>query len=271
MIDMIQKLDSMKFIFLIVAIIQIAEWLPRSQSQIRGRLFDWTLRKKQWFFDALSWMVQILLISEVIALVVSVNPSISTFLQPIRRALTIDVSEFVHLPQSLHFVFSLVLFLSLWDLFQYWTHRLLHYGAFYDRLHRFHHSTRMYVLTTFRHHPLELVFINFSITVPTASLYAVVFPSGDFAVVWWLATIQSLLLHSEITLPRIPILSSLILLPNHHRVHHQTDAPKTSNFGQYFTFWDRLFGTYTDPFRQPREVVYTGTDYSILDNFRHLI
>jgi sterol desaturase/sphingolipid hydroxylase (fatty acid hydroxylase superfamily) len=47
----------------------------------------------------------------------------------------------------------------------------------------------------------------------------------------------------------------LLVTPAMHRVHHLPEAPATdSNYGQCFSFWDRLFGTYRapDPARAPR-------------------
>jgi sterol desaturase/sphingolipid hydroxylase (fatty acid hydroxylase superfamily) len=40
----------------------------------------------------------------------------------------------------------------------------------------------------------------------------------------------------------------LLVTPAMHRVHHLPEAPATdSNYGQCFSFWDRLFGTYRAP------------------------
>ena len=42
----------------------------------------------------------------------------------------------------------------------------------------------------------------------------------------------------------------LIVTPAMHRVHHSMLKSETdSNYGELFSFWDRLFGTYNPPLR----------------------
>jgi sterol desaturase/sphingolipid hydroxylase (fatty acid hydroxylase superfamily) len=44
------------------------------------------------------------------------------------------------------------------------------------------------------------------------------------------------------------VLAPVIVTPAMHRVHHSIDRSEAdSNFGQIFSFWDRLFATYTRP------------------------
>ena len=263
------KFFAMRFVFLFVTTILFLEFYSLSKTGTRNRPVISTFRFQQLSFDLASWIIQIWIFSEVVIVVQSLNPTVSEFFQPLRETFTIDINGLF--PQSyVGFAISLVIFLGLWDFFQYWTHRLLHYKKVYDYLHRFHHGSRMYILTTFRHHPFEILFVNFTITIPTASTYAVVFPSGSFTMFWQIATIQSLLLHSDLTFPRIPIIRHLILLPNHHSIHHQLGVTRTSNFGQYFTVWDRLFRTYADPFRSKVDGATTGRYYSLSENVAQL-
>ena len=50
----------------------------------------------------------------------------------------------------------------------------------------------------------------------------------------------------------------LLVAPNFHHVHHHYRLPQTdSNFGDVFTLWDRLFGTYS---RYPPAEVSYGVD-----------
>jgi sterol desaturase/sphingolipid hydroxylase (fatty acid hydroxylase superfamily) len=55
--------------------------------------------------------------------------------------------------------------------------------------------------------------------------------------------------HADIALPRRldRWLRWIIVTPDLHRTHHSCDMREgNSNFGQVFTIWDRLFGTYLD-------------------------
>ncbi|HNK99441.1 MAG TPA: sterol desaturase family protein, partial [Chitinophagales bacterium] len=50
-------------------------------------------------------------------------------------------------------------------------------------------------------------------------------------------------------------LSWLIVSPNMHKVHHHYMQPYTdSNYGNIFSFWDRVFGTFKH--LQPKQIVY---------------
>ena len=43
------------------------------------------------------------------------------------------------------------------------------------------------------------------------------------------------------------LLSYIIVSPNMHKVHHHFELPYTdSNYGNIFSIWDRLFGTYME-------------------------
>jgi sterol desaturase/sphingolipid hydroxylase (fatty acid hydroxylase superfamily) len=54
----------------------------------------------------------------------------------------------------------------------------------------------------------------------------------------------------------------IIVSPNMHRVHHHVTRPQTdSNYGNIFSFWDRLLGTYNDT---PMDQIIYGLD--VLDN-----
>jgi len=63
--------------------------------------------------------------------------------------------------------------------------------------------------------------------------------------------------HGNIQLP--PTLdrsmSWVFVSPNMHKVHHHFERPWTnSNYGNIFSFWDRLFGTFV--YVDPRTVKY---------------
>lgn len=139
---------------------------------------------------------------------------------------------------------SFILSFLFLDFVSYFQHVMHHKVPFLWRLHRLHHSDQnMDSLTSFLHHPLELI----SVFVFTIS-FAVIF---DVPVI--VLTIHSLIvgLHTPFTHFRKMIpdhiekyLKFLIVTPNFHRVHHSVDMKEgNSNFGGIFVFWDYLFGT----------------------------
>ncbi len=55
--------------------------------------------------------------------------------------------------------------------------------------------------------------------------------------------------HANVAFPRaIEALRSVLVTPAVHRLHHSPVPPLIDrNFGQMFSFWDRLFRTYAEP------------------------
>lgn len=75
-----------------------------------------------------------------------------------------------------------------------------------------------------------------------------------------LSVIASQFNHANISLPPKldTILSYFIVSPNMHKVHHHYVLPYTdSNYGNIFSVWDRLFGTFTT---LPKEELIYGVD-----------
>ena len=137
---------------------------------------------------------------------------------------------------------SVVVLAVLQDTYFYWTHRAMHHPRLYRFFHRVHHrSTNPSPWTAYAFAPAEaLVHAAF---VPLAWS---VLPLHDAAVFGFLAFMISFNvwghLSMELRAPgttRHPVLG-LQTTTTHHALHHQTF---TSNYGLYFTFWDRWMGT----------------------------
>ncbi|OAV44875.1 sterol desaturase family protein [Lewinella sp. 4G2] len=115
-------------------------------------------------------------------------------------------------------------------------------------LWRFHlvHHTDQHVDTTSanRHHPGESV-IRFAFT--TLAILIVGAPIWLVFIYQSMSALLSQFNHANITVPAWinKAISWLIVTPDMHRVHHHYQLPLTdSNYGNIFSFWDRLFGTY---------------------------
>ena len=137
--------------------------------------------------------------------------------------------------------------LLLTDFLLYWAHRLLHTQLLWHS-HAWHHSPKhMWWLAGLRAAPLHVVVLS----LPFALTYiAFPTPEGD-AVAITLAVFRIAnqhWLHSNIKLPYSRALELLFITPRAHFVHHdQRRCFSDSNYGFIFSFWDRLFGTYTQP------------------------
>lgn len=133
---------------------------------------------------------------------------------------------------------------------QYVAHYLLHRVKWMWKFHLVHHSdTNVDATTGTRHHPGDYVIRE------TFALIAIVI-SGMPVAFYLVYRIASVLFtyfsHANIGLPLWldKALSVVFITPNMHKFHHHFERPWTdTNFGNIFSFWDRIFGTlvYDDP------------------------
>ncbi|MEY8847542.1 sterol desaturase family protein [Psychroserpens sp. XS_ASV72] len=125
-------------------------------------------------------------------------------------------------------------------------------------VHLVHHSDHNVDTTTAnRHHPLESV-IRFAFTL--AGVFIVGTPIAIVFLYQSLSLVATQFTHANIKLPeKVDDLMSYILVsPNMHKVHHHYQLPYTdSNYGNIFSIWDRIFGTYMK--LEPSKIVY-GVD-----------
>lgn len=125
-------------------------------------------------------------------------------------------------------------------------------------IHLVHHTDHNVDTTTAnRHHPLESV-IRFVFTL--AGVLVVGTPIGIVFFYQSLSLVATQFGHANIRLPRKvdKALSWVIVSPDMHKVHHHYVLPYTdSNYGNIFSIWDRLFGTYMEYDRE--DIVY-GVD-----------
>lgn len=172
----------------------------------------------------------------------------------------------------LYIVVSMFAFIIMTDYWVYWIHRTLHHPLLYSRLHKPHHQ--WIVCTPFASHafhPLDgysqslpyHVFIN---TIPMwrplyltlyvgINIWTMSIHDGAFWYSKWLAkrnknkkggskVVDDSAAASSNSKsndkPTIDFLNSSA----HHNLHHMYF---TVNYGQYFTFWDRIGGSYRKP------------------------
>ncbi len=112
-------------------------------------------------------------------------------------------------------------------------------------VHLVHHTDHNVDTTTAnRHHPIES-FIRFFFTL--LGVFLVGSPIAIIMIYQALSLIFTQFTHANIKMPKRldKILSYVIVSPDMHKIHHHYRLPYTdSNFGNIFSFWDRLFGTY---------------------------
>ena len=128
----------------------------------------------------------------------------------------------------------------------YLVHLIEHKVKFLWRFHLIHHTdTWIDTTSANRHHPGESV-IRFAFTV----LGVIIVGSPMWMVFLYqsLSVVFSQFNHANIPLPKKldKVLSYIIISPDMHKIHHHYKLPYTdSNYGNIFSVWDRIFGTYS--------------------------
>jgi sterol desaturase/sphingolipid hydroxylase (fatty acid hydroxylase superfamily) len=134
----------------------------------------------------------------------------------------------------------------------------MHRVAPFWRFHLMHHTDRVVdVSTTVREHPGETVLRNLFLILWVFLCGASV---GILALRQTVQTISNILSHTSFRLPgrAAGIVHWVFITPNLHQAHHHFQLPATNcNYGDIFSVWDRLFGTYLD---LPRSETVFGLD-----------
>ncbi|MGO4822502.1 MULTISPECIES: sterol desaturase family protein [unclassified Flavobacterium] len=140
----------------------------------------------------------------------------------------------------------------------YLVHLVEHKTKFLWRFHLIHHTdTWIDTTTANRHHPGESI-IRFVFT--TLGVLIVGSPMWMVFLYQTLSVIATQFNHANISLPNKidTLLSYFIVSPNMHKVHHHYKLPYTdSNYGNIFSIWDRIFGTFMV---LPKEEIIYGVD-----------
>lgn len=168
---------------------------------------------------------------------------------------------------------ELILAVMAFDLVaQYLVHWLLHRYKWMWKLHMIHHSdTKVDATTGTRHHPGDYFLRE------TFSLFAIVLIGAPIAFYLFyriLTVFFTYLTHANIAIPGWLDrgMSFVFVSPNMHKFHHHYERPWTdSNYGNIFSLWDRMFGTfvYEDPdaIRYGLDVLDDETDEQVMYQF----
>ena len=162
---------------------------------------------------------------------------------------------------------SIILGLLVLDLIgAYLPHLVQHKVKLLWYIHIVHHTDHKVDTTTAnRHHPFESV-VRFIFTF--IGIFISGAPIGLVLMYQSLSVIASQFNHANIQISNKvdKLLSYLIVSPNMHKVHHHFELPYTdSNYGNIFSIWDRLFGTYMELNKE--EIIYgVDTDLDEVQN-----
>jgi sterol desaturase/sphingolipid hydroxylase (fatty acid hydroxylase superfamily) len=144
-------------------------------------------------------------------------------------------------PTGAHILLQLLLALLIVDVFKYWYHRWTHEVPLLWRIHSIHHSLdRLEMLRASYFYPIDIF-----LTVATGT-FAMLMVGASYELIIFhnvFAGITGLLNHSNADL-RCGFFDYFLNSPGHHRAHHSVGLPGSqSNYGSFFNFADRIFGT----------------------------
>ncbi len=162
------------------------------------------------------------------------------------------------LPEMNGWLFAIVGLMGLDLIGAYTAHWVQHRLKPLWQFHLIHHTdTWVDTTTANRHHPGESV-IRFVFTL--AAVFVMGSPMWLVFLYQSLSVVFSQFNHANMPLPKKvdKWLSYLIVSPDMHKVHHHYQLPYTdTNYGNIFSVWDRLFGTFSYLHRE--EIIY-GVD-----------
>jgi len=167
---------------------------------------------------------------------------------------------------------SLLLYLVVFDLVNYWVHRAQHQWEWWWRLHALHHAQRQLTMwSDNRTHLLDDVLLAV-VSVVVAQFIGIA--PGQFVAVVALTQLSESFQHANLRLWFGRLGERLWVSPRFHRLHHAIGIGHESkgnntlggyNFGVLLPLWDMLFGTANFELRcDPtgvRDQVEQGRDY----------
>ena len=147
-------------------------------------------------------------------------------------------------------IFSLLIYLVVFDFVSYWVHRGQHQIEWWWRLHSMHHAQRqMTMWSDNRNHLLDDVLVDISVVL-VAQLIGVA--PGQFIVIVAITQLSESFQHANLRLWFGTVGERLLVSPRFHRLHHSIglgheSAGKNtlggSNFGVLLPWWDMFFKT----------------------------
>ena len=159
------------------------------------------------------------------------------FLYWLKHGYTRNYTDFNEFGVS-YFILSIFLMIVLHDAYSYWVHRLIHHKMLFKYVHLLHHKFKNpSPWCAFAFHPFESL-----LTLGIIPLVMFLIPWHNLALLIFITIIifYDTFIHLGYNIKQFKFLKWQNT-PLDHDVHHRNSK---YNFGLYFTFWDRVMGTY---------------------------
>ncbi|HAY45244.1 MAG TPA: hypothetical protein DCY55_03050 [Gammaproteobacteria bacterium] len=160
---------------------------------------------------------------------------------------------------GLNGIFEIILSIVFLDLAIWLQHWASHKIGWLWRIHRVHHlDICVDASTAVRFHPAEIF-----VSLAYKAMLIISLGISSFAVASFeiLLAASAMFNHANMRLPDSldKMLRVLIVTPDMHRIHHSIDRSEhDTNFGFFFSFWDKVFGVYTENPKTPHVKMLLG-------------
>jgi len=143
-----------------------------------------------------------------------------------------------------YFFISIIFMVLIHDTYFYWSHRLIHSPKIFKHVHKIHHSFHSPTpWAAFAFHPIEAL-----VTIGIIPIILFLIPYHQLSLIIFITflTAYNVFIHLGFS---IPFFGSFKYqnTPKNHDFHHYKSH---GNYGLYFTFWDRLMGTFNEGIKE---------------------
>lgn len=162
--------------------------------------------------------------------------------------------SFLSYLSTMPIIFRILLYYVVADFFHYWIHRLMH-EPFLWKVHMWHHSVNhMSWMGGFRATVFDAVLVNLAFIFAWPILGDIGY--GQILTILVINVLINDWTHLNVRF-RSPLLEKIIVMPRYHHIHHSIDTKHYSkNFSGIFSVWDRMFGTYSNPDAEQKELTF---------------
>ena len=170
---------------------------------------------------------------------------------------------------------STIIFLLVFEFFQYWYHRISHtatgkVGKFLWRIHLAHHlPDKVYVVMHAVFNPINAFVTATIIQLPLILLG--ISPEAALAATL-LIDLQSLVSHFNVNI-KAGFLNYIFIGTETHRYHHSANIDEAKNYGNTLAIWDIIFGTfYYKPNAVPQKLgMHNSNEYPKSENILEVV
>ncbi|MFT6070767.1 MAG: sterol desaturase/sphingolipid hydroxylase (fatty acid hydroxylase superfamily) [Bacteriovoracaceae bacterium] len=154
---------------------------------------------------------------------------------------------------GLSYIPKVILTIIFLDLVIYYQHILTHKIPFLWKFHQVHHSDRdLDITSALRFHPVEII-----LSMMLKSMVISLMGADPKGVLVFELILSSMAIFNHANLyihPRVEkLLRYVFVTPQMHIIHHSEERYESdSNYGFNFSFWDRIFKTYTESWKSKK-------------------